>query len=370
MRRINVSALKSGVKLGRPVYSSGGDILLKAGTVLNDGYIKKLKKIGVSFVFVEDDQAPQHIPGDVVARDTRVAAVKQVKDVLLETKETGKLVIDPQSIYSTVSEFTDQLLSSNALVYSLYDLRSQDDYTFAHSVNVCVLSLLTGITLGYSNNRLMDLGLGAILHDIGKMKVPTEVLNKPGKLTEDEFKIIKQHTVLGHELIENAGNLGRVPSTIAYQHHESLDGSGYPLGVSGDQFSEYAQIVSIADKFDALTANRVYHSPFPAHEAYEMCAGSGSYWFSERVVKAFLYNIAAYPEGTPVKLSNGLIAVALDTPKGHSLFPKVRVVLHQDSGPFQEPYEIALYARKDIQVVSVLEEDEFKELMGGYGDQS
>lgn len=364
MRKINVAVLKSGVKLGRPVYSSGGDILLKKGTVLNDGYINKLIKMGVSFVFVEDDKAPALTPGDVVASDTRVAAVRQVKDVLLETKETGKLVIDPQSIYSTVSEFTDQLLSSNALVYSLHDLRSQDDYTFAHSVNVCVLSLLTGITLGYSSTRLMELGLGAILHDIGKMKVPAGVLNKPGKLTDEEFRIIKQHTVFGYELIQNAGNLGEVPATIAYQHHESLDGSGYPLGVSGDQFSEYAQIVSIADKFDALTANRVYHPPYPAHEAYEMCAGSGNYWFSQRVVKSFLHNIAAYPEGTPVRLSNGLIAVAQDTPRGHSLFPRVRVVLHQDRGPLKEQYDIALYARKDLHIVSVLKEDEFKDLMG------
>jgi len=364
MRKINVASLKSGVKLGKPVYSSGGDILLKSGTTLNEGYIKKLKKMGISFVFVEDDKAPGLSPGDVVARDTRVAAVRQVKDVLLETRETGKLVIDPQSIYSTVSEFTDQLLSSNALVYSLNELRSQDDYTFAHSVNVCVLSLLTGITLGYTNTRLMELGLGAMLHDIGKMKVPTELLNKPGKLTEEEFSIIKQHAFWGYELIQNAGNLGEVPAIIAYQHHESLDGSGYPLGVAGDQFNEYAQIVSIADKFDALTANRVYHPPFPAHEAFEMCAGSGNYWFTERVVKSFLYNIAAYPEGTPVKLSNGLVAVAMDTPKGHSLFPKVRVVLHQYKGLLREQYEIALYARKDLQIVSVLKEDDFKELMG------
>lgn len=363
MRKINVTSLKSGEKLGKTIYSSSGEILLKEGTPLTEAYIRKLKKVGVSFVFIEDNGSSNLSSRDVVSKDTRAAAVRQVKDILLKTRESGKLVIEPESIYSTVSEFTDQLFYSKTLAYNLNELRNQDDYTFAHSVNVCVLSLMTGITMGYSEDQLKELGVGAILHDIGKMKVPPEILNKPGKLNAEEFNIMKKHSGYGYDIIVSGGSMGDLPAIIAHQHHENLDGSGYPLGISGDDFSEFAQIVSIADKFDALTANRVYRPPLPAHEAYEMCAGAGNYWFSEKVVKAFVHNISAYPEGTAVELSNGVIGVALDTPKGSSLFPRVRVVFDHMMRLIKQQYEIALYEKKDIKVVRVLKEEEYNGVM-------
>lgn len=363
MRNIDVFSLEPGMKVGRSIYSSRGDVLLTAGVILTERYIQRLVKLGIPFIYIDDGLLPDVDVNDVITQETRLAAVRQIKNVLLETKESGRLVIKAQSLYNTVGNFTSELLSCKSLMLNLADLRIQDDYTFAHSVNVCVLSLMTGISLKYSKSKLATLGICSLLHDLGKTKIPDEILNKPGPLSDDEFAVMKRHTTYGFELIRSAKDLDPIHATVAHQHHESYDGSGYPLGISKDEFHEYSQITAIADKFDALTANRIYRKAFPAHEAYEMCAGAGNYLFKKHVIKAFLDNIAAYPTGTFVELNSGQIAIVLDTPKGHALFPRVRVLFDQDRRPLPDPAEVALYGRTDLAIVRVLPNKEIKPLL-------
>jgi len=373
MRKVDVFSLQPGMKVAKAVYSGMGDVLLKAGATINSVYIKKLIKLGAAFVYVEGEEEGEAFSGveakDVIARETRVAAVQQVRSVLLKSKEAGQLVIEPQSLYSTVSEFTRQLLDNSSLTYSLVDLRTQDDYTFAHSVNVSVLALMTGITLGFSRDRLSHLGVGGMLHDLGKVKVPDVILNKPGPLTRDEFAVMKQHTRLGYEMIRAFDSLGEATALIAYQHHEHFNGTGYPLGISGDEFNLNAQIVAIADKFDALTAERIYRPPYPPREAYEMFAAAGNYWFSDHIVKAFLHNIAAYSAGTLVELNNGMVAVVIDTPKGHSLFPRVRVIAEKGGIPVKAPFEVSLQGRTHPYILRVLKDGECPEAISNFPAQ-
>lgn len=355
IRRVDVFHLQPGMKVARTIHGSKGDVLLKAGMTLTSGYIKNLVKLGVAYIYIDDGILPDIPVKDVVAQETRNAAVVQVKNILLKSKEAGRLVIDPKAVYSTVAGFTGQLLENDNLMYSLVDLRIQDDYTFAHSVNVAVLALMTGITLGFKREQLSALGVGALLHDLGKVMIPNDILNKPGRLTAEEYKIIKRHTAFGREMILSAGRLDDdIPAVVAYQHHESYDGSGYPLGVSGGDFHVFAQITALADRFDALTANRIYRPAYPSHEAYEMYAASGNFWFSDHVVRAFLYNIAAYSTGTRVELNNGMQAVVLDTPRGRSMFPRVRVIAGRDGRPVKGPFEVSLSERPDLHVVRVV----------------
>lgn len=375
MSRVSVSLLQAGMKVERTVYSSRGEVLIFKGGTLTHAFIKKLEEHAIPFVYIDDYLRPEVLPEssadasllkvnvqDVVAKETRVAAVRQVKNILLETKESGRLVIEPQVVYNTVNQFTSELLSSKSLMVNLVDLRTQDDYTFAHSVNVCVLSLMTGITLGFNNEELADLGVGALLHDLGKVKIPDGILNKPGKLTSEEFSIIKMHTTYGYNLILNAKNFNNTHALIAYQHHESFDGSGYPLGIKEEEFIEQAQIISITDKFDALTADRVYRKSFPPHEAYEMCAASGNYLFKEHIVNAFLYNIAAYPSGSLVEINNGYIAVVIDTPRGYSTFPRVNLLFDQNHRQLAAPQEVSLAEAGNLSVTRVLTVDESRAL--------
>lgn len=364
MRKIDVSCLEPGMKLGYTIYNSKGDELLKAGVVLNESYIMHLVNGGFSYVWL-DDGLPFQYPevNEVVNQQTRVAASRQVKKILLGSKESGRLVIEPQSLYSTVGELTKQILSNNNLIYNLVDLRMQDDYTFVHSVNVCILALMTGITMGYNKSELAILGVGALLHDLGKMKIPDAILNKPAALTEEEFKIIKKHTVFGHELILEAGNVDEINALMALQHHENYDGSGYPQGLKNEQISEYSQIIAIADRFDAITADRVYRKAYPANEAYEMCEASINYFVKESVARAFMYNIAAYPAGTVVELNNGMVGVTAETPKGNALFPMVQVYLDEKKQRLPRKIDIPLYEESGFYIVKVLDEHAPKNLL-------
>lgn len=355
MRKVNVKSLVPGMKVGADVFSGDIEPLLKSGVTLTSGYIKKLVDLGIPFIYINDGLVQDLKVNDVVTSETRMAAVEQVKNVLVKTKDAGKLVIEPKALYSTVRQFTDELLSCKSLVMNLVDLRTQDNYTFAHSVNVCILAMMTGISLGYTKDQLDILGVGALLHDLGKVKIPDSILNKPGKLTPEEFAIIKNHPTYSNDLIRSSRSLEEVHAQIAYQHHENYDGSGYPLGITGDEITEYAQIISIADRFDALTADRVYRKAFPAHEVYEMCAGSGDYLFSMRVVRAFLLNVAAYPTGTMVELNTGQSAVVLETPRGQAPFPKVRVHYDQYRNSLKLPFEIDLSLKKDIFIVKTMD---------------
>ncbi|MEL7565664.1 MAG: HD-GYP domain-containing protein [Dehalobacterium sp.] len=360
MRRVNILRLKPGMRVGRPIYNNSLGELLVKGSELTDSYIKRLQRLGIEFVWIDDGQDWGIEEKEVIDLKTRIETIRQIRDIALKTKAIGKLSVEPEELYSTVKEFNKQLFKNSDALYNLSSIQCYDDYTFCHSVNVCILSLMTGISLGYSNDQLNELGVGALLHDLGKIKVPEEILNKKGKLTDEEYGVVKMHVTYGYELIRDAKNLGEVPALIALEHHENYDGTGYPNGFSKDKLPEYAQVVAIADRFDAIASDRVYRKAFSPQEAYEMCAASGNLLFKDNIVKAFLYNIAIYPQGSLVELNNGYVAVVLDTPRGYPIFPRVKV-LHDGSERLdKQNIEISLLDRGDIYIVRTLngEEDE------------
>ncbi len=352
MYRLKVSQLKPKMKLARTIYNHQGNVLIMAGNSLTPKIISILEKLGISAVWVEGEE--EIFVKDVVNIETRITAIKQVENILLKTKESGKLVIEPQDLYKSVSSFANELFDAEELLYSLSDLRTQDNYTFIHSVNVCILSMMTGISLGYGKEDICTIGIGALLHDLGKVLIPDKILNKPGPLSSDEFSIMKKHTIFGYELITESGVLGDVPARIALEHHETYDGSGYPMGISDKNIHRFSQIVAIADKFDAITANRVYRKAFPPFEAYEMCAAAGNYLFDEDIVQAFMHNITPYPPGTHVQLSNGLVGVCVNIKKGFSMFPVVRLLFDENLKPLKQDTEISLYENHGIYITKVL----------------
>lgn len=349
------------MKVGRPVYNSRGQLLLAAGTVLNRRNILRLKSLGIPALYIDDGLLPDVTVDDVISDDIRVQAMRQVRRLLeAETQDlpVGRAIVKVREMAQTVNEIIDQLLNHASLVVNLVDIRSLDDYTFGHSVNVCVLSLLTGITLGYNRAKLFHLGMGALLHDVGKVRIPREILNKPGSLTREEFNVVKQHTVYGYEMLQRLPDVSPMAARIAYQHHERHQGQGYPQGLREDEIHEFARITAVADVFDALTADRVYRRAFPVHEAYEMIAGSGNFLFDFNVVRAFLQNVAAYPTGTIVALSNGEIGVVVETRRGLTPYPRVRILFEAGGTPVTEVRERFLAEERTVTVVRVLDEGE------------
>ena len=246
MRRVSLEFIESGMVVGRSIYNSEGRPLLGVGMVLNEQYIKRLKELGIGAIFIKDSLFEQcEDPVDVISEQTRLEAINAVKEIYRSFE--SKKRISTTRISQAVNSLIDELLSKPEVVVNCVDIRSHDDYTFAHSVQVCVLSLMTGISLGFDKIQLKELGTGALTHDIGKTLIDRVLLNKPGKLTPKEYEMIKNHAQYGFDILRGDQQFSLFSAHIALQHHEFEDGQGYPRGLAGKEIHPYARIVSVAD---------------------------------------------------------------------------------------------------------------------------
>jgi len=365
MRRVAATALMPGMKVGHPVYNSRGEVLINRGVTLTRSYIKKLLKLGIPALYIIDESLPEFYIEDVIDERTRVEAVKLARKILTgasPSKSTlNRVLLDEAK--STISSIIDQLLENSSLMVNLFDIRSLDEYLFGHSVNVCVLSLITGISLGYNREKLMSLGMGALMHDMGKTLIPPRILNKPGPLDEDEFNLIKRHPEYGYAILANGDpQIRKISALIAIQHHERYNGEGYPKGLNSAGIHEFSQIVGMADIFDAMTADRVYRKAHQPNEVWEMLAASGDYLFDYKLVVAFLSNIAAYPAGTLVRLSSNETAVVVETAKGFPLHPKIKIIYDAAGNRLAGPVDADLSKQKELSIIKVLEHEEIENM--------
>ncbi len=365
MRRIPTTSLLPGMKVGHSIYNSRGEMLINRGVVLNNRYINSLLKLGIPVIYIIDEDLPEFYVEDVIDERTRTETVNLARKILKGTP-TARSPLDNSLLTQAktkISDIIDELLQNNSIMVNMVDIRSLNDYLFSHSVNVCVLSLITGISLNYDRNKLMDLGMGALMHDIGKTLLPSQILNKPGALTQEEFEVIKHHPEYGYSILNNGSRcIKKICATIALQHHERGNGEGYPKGLYKDSIHELSQIVGIADIYDAITADRVYRKACPPNEAYELIAGSGDFFFDYKLVQAFLSNIAAYPAGSIVELSSNEIALVIETTKGFSIYPKIKILYDVYGNKLTEPVDMDLSRQKDRTIVRVLEHEEIEEL--------
>jgi len=348
--------------VARPIFDAEGRVLLNKGVILKPYYIQRLQELGIPAIYVADDMGPEWEVEDVVSEATRLKALKLVKEIMEGVKEnkraTRGALIEPQRVREVVESIIQELLNHKGIMINLMDIRALDDYTFAHSVNVCIFAIITGITLNYSRASLVQLGMGALLHDIGKTLIPVEILNKPGSLTPEEYSIVCRHAEFGFEILSQQEGLGKLVPLVAWEHHERYNGSGYPRGLKGEDIHEFAAITAIVDEYDALTADRVYRKAYPAHEAYEMLAAAGNFRHDYRLVKAFLSNVAAYPVGTLVQLNTGEIGVVLRTSPGQSHKPQVRLLYDREGKPFKIQPEMDLAQELNRWVIRVVQPNE------------
>lgn len=328
----DVDDLKEGMILGEDLYDSFGNILLSDGIVLKKSYILKIKEYNISKVYIEDSSASMSMYEenkdikDPYLLETRLEAKKFVKEAM------GKIYIDDslsQKALKIVKKLIEELISNDEIVVSLGKLRKIDDYTLEHSVNVCIISLFIGMTMEIEHKDLIDLGIGAILHDIGKMMIPKNILNKPGPLTIDEYKIIKNHTTYGYEILKKSKGISEVAAQVALNHHERLDGNGYPIGKKGKQINIYSKIVAISDVYDALTSDRVYKKKVEAYKALEYICKMVNIQFDNEIVKRLISCIGIYPLGSIVKLNTNELGLVVDINKIKPSKPVIRILLDE-----------------------------------------
>lgn len=279
----------------------------------------------------------QELPRAKGVQDECRALIQRVfRDVRL-----GKSV-DPADAKPVVRALTESILANPDALLWLTQLKQRDEYTSLHCLNVCILSLAYGRHLGLEPDALFDLGLGALLHDIGKMRVPLEILNKPGRLDPQEFALVQTHTGEGREILSINSALAGPVIDVVYGHHERRDGSGYPRRLSGAQIGLFSRMVAVVDVYDAITSDRVYHNAASPLETLRWMYEQRGALFDPKLVEGFIQCLGIFPAGSVVELSSGAVGVVLEASPERRLRPRVLLVLTPDKEPLQPPRVVDL----------------------------
>jgi putative nucleotidyltransferase with HDIG domain len=234
--------------------------------------------------------------------------------------------IDVTGAKEVVSDMVDSIVRNPDAMQWLTNLRKRDEYTAIHSLNVCIFALTFGRYLGLEETELNELGIGALLHDIGKMRMPLEILNKEGKLTTEEYDIIRQHARHGYEILQQTPGLPPSTLEIAYSHHERKKGNGYPRGLRDDEIPLFAKMVAIVDIYDAITSDRVYHHGMNTLDALKNMFEWREHDLDSDLVERFIRCLGIYPIGSLVELNTEEVGIVISVAQGRRLTPMVMLV--------------------------------------------
>jgi HD-GYP domain-containing protein (c-di-GMP phosphodiesterase class II) len=271
------------------------------------------------------------------------ASARPAVESMFNEVRMGK-AIDAQSALPLVEEISGSVMRNPHALISLSQLKERDDYTYMHSVAVCAMMVALSKQIGLDDEQTRQAGLGGLLHDLGKGGIPLDILNKPGKLTDAEFAIVKKHPEHGHRLLLEGGSAGAIPLDICLHHHEKTDGSGYPHRLAGNAISSFAKMGAICDVYDAITSNRPYKNGWDPAESLRKMAEWTSGHFDESLFQAFVKCLGIYPVGSLVGLESGRLGVVIEQAGDSLLTPRVRVFFSTRSGT-QIPAEVVDLSR-------------------------
>lgn len=321
--------LKPGMILSKDIVMYNNNLcslLLSKGQILNYTYINKILFHNIPGVYIENDAFNDINVEPVISEELESKALNQINSVFSQFKNsTGKLKRTAiKQTSSIVDDLIIELMNKKQLAYNIIEFKNYDDYTYQHCLNVSTLAVSTGISLGLNNYMLHDLGMAGMLHDIGKTLIPLEIINKKGKLTDEEFEIMKDHPVNAFKLLEHLVSYDILRGIE--NHHEKLDGTGYPYGRKAENISLYGKILAVCDVYDALTSDRAYRKTiFPSEVIEYIMAGADTH-FDFNILSNFLKNIVAYPLGTFVRLSNDEIGVVINNHSENIMRPTIRII--------------------------------------------
>ena len=391
------------MEAGDDLYDEYNRLLLRRGTSIRSVYADRLRTMGLPALYVQDaDTADIAVP-EIIPQAARIKAIKTLTQSYQAVSKASEgfrqMSIDEahQNIQSPkfvdtfksltrdegfdamvddVNGMIDGLMNKDA-VLGLNSIKTHDNYTFQHSIDVTIMGVLLAKKLGWSRERLREFGVGCLLHDMGKIFIDTELLNKPGRLDESEFERMKAHPTLGYELIRKiAPTLSYLIAHVAYQHHERQDGSGYPRGIEGDNtlgennthmVHDFGAVAAVADVYDAVASDRAYRQGWPPDRVVGLIREMSGPHLNSKVVEIFLATVAPYPIATNVKVLNGTYegyeGVVSDVSDKALDRPKVRL-LFDVKGVRIGAIEIDLMKEEDVSVESVRQGEPSMEPLG------
>lgn len=282
--------------------------------------------------------------------------------IMMQDLRRGQSV-EGEEVIDIAETLIIKIRSSNNLLLSLINIfafyNEKEDFIHLHSINVAVLSAGLGLALEYEENKLIDLCASALLHDIGMLKIPVEVITKPSKLDKEEERMVKEHPLYGLELLRNIKNAPKSAAMVIHQHHEKMDGTGYPEGKKGEDIAECARIVAILEVYEALTHPRPYRrSKFIPYDAVKMIIQEGKSSFDLDLVKIFLNLITPYPIGSFILLNNGEIGRVVGVNEGLALRPIVEVYFDKEGKPPEKPTKIDLTKSSILYIEKAIDEND------------
>ncbi|EXX92441.1 histidine kinase [Paenibacillus darwinianus] len=351
MRLLPTKMCKPGMKLAKKIYTEDGLVLLGQGVELTERLIGRLIQCCVWFVYVEDPRTADIEIPEMIRDETRIRAVAEIRSAFREMVNAPKRkgVTYPnvgKQLRGVMNMILDELGNRHEAMIMLMNMGTVDHYLYQHSLNVCIYSTILGMAEGYSNDELMVLGLGA--------------------LTEQEFAEIKRHTEYGFQILKDEPNIPLIAAHCAFQHHERLDGSGYPRGIKGNEIHEYAKWIGIADSYDAMTSTRSYRDPMLPHMAIEqLYIGTGTL-YEQRMVQVFRDKVVLYPIGLTVKLSTGELGVVVDINGAYAHRPVVRILNDADGWPLVEPYEVDLSKQLTTMIIGIAQDESGISALAGH----
>jgi len=342
MRRIPIEKVEPGTVLGKAIYTDSYDVLLNKGVVLTKDYIIRLKVRGYTTIYIDDAETADVLIKDPISDKIRNMATK---DILKTYKTTQACIAKIQADTSTtllksintpkfrksfqqnpvlahlcenINRFLEDVMSQDVLS-GLNSIKSFDNYTYEHSVDTAVISTIIAKKLLLNQDKLKQIATGEFLHDIGKIFIDESIINKSGKLTPEEFEMVKMHPVYGYELLKDVDRIGSVAAHIPYQHHERQDGRGYPRGLrgsnkldtgslkfyEGERLVMLAEIAAIADFYDACISDRPYRKGLLPDLVYDLIKAGSGVQFNKELVDCFLNVVPKYPAGYEIKVKSG-----------------------------------------------------------------
>ena len=336
--------MKPGMIIDQVIKDPTGRNLVVQGSAIDDYIISSLLKLGIMSVYIREGNSDPDDP-DAILSPKAAAMVKQLRtddrskvtlsDSVRQRVSTGVQYIFNNTNSEELTQATNQIADSlmeainenDAIAVDISSLKTSDEYTFKHSVDVASMGMIIAKNRGLSTKEVQQIGVSGLLHDLGKSRIPNEILNKPGRLTEEEFEVMKTHPVLGYNMIKDKPELSTATKLGVLQHHEKMNGNGYPLKLQGDQITPFARILSVADIYDALVTERPYKDAFSPRDAVEMImAMTGD--LDIHMIQSFLNSVILYPVDSIIKLSTGEFAKIVQNIPGYPTRPTVITLNH------------------------------------------